>query len=89
MLMVLGEFASAAVTNFLLSALIGGGGFIYLSLRDDEIADSVNNLGSRLLEAVDQVLDEPGVLQESTAAPVAPTTTGVEAKVELEKEESI
>lgn len=46
------------VTDFLLSAIVGGGAAIYLSLRDDEIADSVNDAGIKLLDAVDGVVDK-------------------------------
>lgn len=46
------------VTDFLLSAIVGGGAAIYLSLRDDEIADTVNGAGIKLLDAVDGVVDK-------------------------------
>jgi len=53
---VLGEFASTAVLDFIVSALLGGGLAIYLSLRKDEIGNTVNTYGGKLLDAVDDAL---------------------------------
>jgi hypothetical protein len=61
---VLGSFAGSAVIDFVLSALIGGGAAIFLSLRDDEISATVNNAGSKLLDAVDGVFGgDPNLLE--------------------------
>mmetsp|Transcript_292 Transcript_292/g.715 ORF Transcript_292/g.715 Transcript_292/m.715 type:complete len:282 (-) Transcript_292:500-1345(-) len=54
---VLGAFFAAAVINFAISALIGGGAAIFLSLRDDEIAKTVNLYGGGFLDKVDEVLE--------------------------------
>ena len=61
---VLGSFAGSVLTDFVFSALIGGGVAIYLSLRSDEIGATVNNAGSKLLDAVDNVIGgEPKLLE--------------------------
>jgi len=61
---VLGQFAGAALTDFVFSALIGGGIAIYLSLRNDEIGATVNKAGSKLLDAIDNAIgDEPKLLK--------------------------
>lgn len=61
---VLGEFAGATVLDFVLSALIGGGAAIYLSLRGDEIGATVNKAGAKLLDVVDDVVGgEPKLLE--------------------------
>lgn len=54
---VLASFFAAVAVNFMLSALIGGGLTIFLSLRDDEIAKTVNLYGGGFLDKVDEVLD--------------------------------
>mmetsp|Transcript_2945 Transcript_2945/g.8071 ORF Transcript_2945/g.8071 Transcript_2945/m.8071 type:complete len:277 (-) Transcript_2945:254-1084(-) len=60
----LGQFAGSALTDFVFSALIGGGAAIYLSLRSDEIGATVNKAGSKLLDAVDDVIGgEPKFLE--------------------------
>mmetsp|Transcript_16833 Transcript_16833/g.25454 ORF Transcript_16833/g.25454 Transcript_16833/m.25454 type:complete len:297 (+) Transcript_16833:97-987(+) len=43
------------LSDFILSALIGGGAAIYLSLRNDEVGDTVNGFGSKLLDALDDL----------------------------------
>jgi hypothetical protein len=48
----LGAVATAVVVDFLFSALIGGGVFIYLSLRSDSIGETVREYGFKLLSAV-------------------------------------
>jgi hypothetical protein len=53
---VLGVFAGSLIVDFLFSALIGGGLSIYLSLRNDEIGATVNQVGAKLLDAVDGVV---------------------------------
>lgn len=53
---VLGDFASTALLDFVVSAVLGGGLAIYLSLRKDEIGATVNTYGAKLLAAVDDVL---------------------------------
>jgi hypothetical protein len=46
------------------SALIGGGAAIYLSLRSDEISATVNKAGAKLLDTVDDVIGgEPKMLE--------------------------
>jgi len=61
---VLGQFAGSALIDFVLSALIGGGAAIYLSLRTDEIGATVNKAGSKLLDAVDDVVGgDPKLLE--------------------------
>lgn len=61
---VLGQFAGSALIDFVISALIGGGLAIYLSLRSDEIGATVNQAGSKLLDAVDDVVGgEPKLLE--------------------------
>mmetsp|Transcript_6450 Transcript_6450/g.7431 ORF Transcript_6450/g.7431 Transcript_6450/m.7431 type:complete len:273 (+) Transcript_6450:100-918(+) len=53
---ILGGFAGLLIVNFLFSTLIGGGLSIYLSLRNDEIGATVNQAGTKLLDAVDDVI---------------------------------
>ncbi|MGK3743402.1 MAG: hypothetical protein ACI8RD_002027 [Bacillariaceae sp.] len=53
---VLGEFAGSLIVDFLFSAIIGGGLSIYLSLRNDEIGATVNQVGAKLLDAVDGIV---------------------------------
>jgi len=61
---VLGQFAGSALIDFVLSALIGGGAAIYLSLRSDEIGATVNKAGAKLLDTVDDVIgSEPKLLE--------------------------
>jgi hypothetical protein len=61
---VLGQFAGSALTDFVFSALIGGGAAIYLSLRSDEIGATVNKAGSKFLDTVDNVIGgEPKLLE--------------------------
>lgn len=61
---VLGQFAGAALIDFVFSALIGGGAAIYLSLRSDEIGATVNKAGSKLLDVVDDLVGgEPKLLE--------------------------
>jgi hypothetical protein len=61
---VLGQFAGAALIDFVVSALIGGGAAIYLSLRSDEISATVNKAGAKLLDTVDDVIGgEPKMLE--------------------------
>ena len=61
---VLGQFAASALIDFVISALIGGGAAIYLSLRSDEIGATVNKAGSKLLDTVDDVIGgEPKLLE--------------------------
>lgn len=61
---VLGQFAGAALIDFVVSALIGGGAAIYLSLRSDEIGATVNQAGAKLLDTVDDVIGgEPKMLE--------------------------
>jgi hypothetical protein len=54
---VLSAFFGAAVINFAISAAIGGGSAIFLSLRDDEIAKTVNLYGGGFLDKVDEILE--------------------------------
>lgn len=49
------------LSDFIFSALIGGGAAIYLSLRKDEVGDTVNGYGSALLDAVDNLLGSIGI----------------------------
>lgn len=53
----LGELGASFVKDFLVAAVIGGGLAIYLSLRDDQIGDSINKAGSKLLDTVDNLID--------------------------------
>ncbi|VEU43287.1 unnamed protein product [Pseudo-nitzschia multistriata] len=53
---ILGDFASSAAVDFVLSALVGGGACIYLSLRRDEVGATVSQLGGQFLDVVDGVL---------------------------------
>jgi len=55
---ILGGFAGLFIVNFLFSALIGGGLSIYLSLRNDEIGTTVNQAGTKLLDAIDDVIGD-------------------------------
>eukprot|EP00547_Thalassionema_nitzschioides_P000162 CAMPEP_0194212780 /NCGR_PEP_ID=MMETSP0156-20130528/12828_1 /TAXON_ID=33649 /ORGANISM="Thalassionema nitzschioides, Strain L26-B" /LENGTH=296 /DNA_ID=CAMNT_0038940661 /DNA_START=80 /DNA_END=970 /DNA_ORIENTATION=- len=48
------------LSDFIFSALIGGGAAIYLSLRKDEVGTTVSGYGSSLLDAVDNLLDSIG-----------------------------
>lgn len=52
-----GELGSSLLTDFLFSAIIGGGLAIYLSLRNDEVGDTVKGAGSKLLDTIDDVID--------------------------------
>jgi len=54
----IGELGALFVKDFLFSAIIGGGLAIYLSLRNDEIGDTVNQAGSKLLDTVDGLFEE-------------------------------
>jgi hypothetical protein len=61
---VLGQFAGSTLIDFIVSALIGGGTAIYLSLRSDEIGATVNKGGAKLLDLVDDVLgSDPKMLE--------------------------
>jgi hypothetical protein len=61
---VLGQFAGSALIDFILSALIGGGTAIYLSLRSDEIGATVNKGGAKLLDVVDDLTgSDPKMLE--------------------------
>lgn len=57
---VLGQFAGTVAVDFIFSALVGGGAAIYLSLRKDEIGATVNQLGGKLLDVVDDVIGADG-----------------------------
>ena len=46
------------VKDFAFSAVVGGGLAAYLSLRKDETADYANQFGSKLLDAVDRVIEK-------------------------------
>lgn len=46
---------STIAGDFVLSALIGGGGLIFLSLRSDDLSKTVNDAGSKLLDTVDDL----------------------------------
>lgn len=50
------DFLPAAFGDFVLSALIGGGAAIYLSLRKDELGETVSGYGTKLIDTVDGVL---------------------------------
>lgn len=73
----LGEFGGDAVKDFIFSALIGGGLAIYLSLRKDEVGESVNLAGTKLLDTVDDLLGNTNLLSETSSAP-APVPTPTE-----------
>lgn len=49
------------LSDFIFSALIGGGAAIYLSLRKDQLGDTVSAYGSSFVDAVDNLLDSIGV----------------------------
>merc|ERR1719491_1439697 len=53
----IGELGALFVKDFLFSAIIGGGLAIYLSLRNDEIGDTVNSAGSKLLDTIDGLFE--------------------------------
>lgn len=55
---VTGEFVPKLITDFLLSAITGGGVAIYLSLRKDELGDTVSEYGGKLVDAVGNVLGD-------------------------------
>ena len=46
---------SGFIGDFLFSALIGGGAAAYCSLRKDGIGDTANDIGGKLLGAIDKV----------------------------------
>jgi len=48
----IGDIAGAAIPDFAFSAITGGGLAIYLSLRDDEIGETVRDYGSQLITSV-------------------------------------
>ena len=91
----LGELGTALVTDFVLAALVGGGLAIYLSLRDDDVAGTVNSAGIGLLDAVDGVLLRADRLlaenssASSTISSAATAAAAGEPKEPKEEEEAI
>lgn len=60
---ILGQFAGSAATDFIISALLGGGPAIYLSLRKDDIGATVSQAGGKFLDLVDNVTGEKKLLE--------------------------
>jgi len=60
------EILPSIVTDLLVSALIGGGAAIYLSLRKDELGETVTGYGTKLLKAADEVFEPVGELSAKT-----------------------
>merc|ERR1712241_939014 len=75
----LGELGGSVVKDFLVAALIGGGLAIYLSLRDDEIGDAVNQVGGSFLDTVDNVLER--------STKLLPEAEDIPAVTEISQEE--
>ena len=58
----LGMLGGALLQDFVFSAIIGGGLAIYLSLRNDEIGDTVSGAGSTLLDTIDGLIESSSKL---------------------------
>ena len=72
-------FFAAIAKDFLFSALIGGGIFAYLSLRQDDVSVYANKFGEAVLTQADKILDGERTLEPAAEVPAEPA---VEAEVE-------
>jgi len=81
------ELLPSIVGDLLFSAVVGGGAAIYLSLRKDEIGDTVGGLGTKFLSVVDETLESKGAIEGTKDAEIDTEEMIEKIRAPVEEEE--